>query len=174
MLFSYPSYLTYHSTGNLRTGVAGGLGVEIVRAIVNDHRAPDDFGHREAVGGNALVGASVAPNQWGQVAGMCGMRCFFGIIVAAGAGKIGSAAVVALVDVKAEKPGFCGRQAFDVDGYQHRLFLLVKPDLSTGPGAGTDAFNRGYGVGITVHTITSLYSMSPVANRCLSVKHLAS
>ena len=80
--------MCYHAAGDLRTGVSGRLGVEVVGAAVNDYRTAQHFLHGEPVRKHRQKGLSVAGQQWRQISRMIGMLGVFRIIVTAGQFKI--------------------------------------------------------------------------------------
>src|SRR5690606_38737997 len=118
------SAATDHAAGHARAGVSGGLAGVVVRGRVHDHRAADavvgrataehhalrvhvDLGHTLGIGDDVVHVAGVV----GRGADLA-VRLAGGVEVAAGAARVGRAAITLLVDV--DRVGAAGGQAADL------------------------------------------------------------
>ena len=99
------------AAADLRPGVSGGLGVEIVRPGVDDHEAPDHVLYTEAAGDYRLIDSALAAQQRRQIPGVEGMGAALRIIVPAGVGKALPRTIPFFMDMEGKKPegGWLGR-----------------------------------------------------------------
>lgn len=114
-----------HTASDLFPGVSSGLGVKIIRAIVDDHRPADHILRPEAACFYRQKALSPVFQQRWKISHMLGMRPSLGIQMASRFSVVLSAAAAALMDVKAEKTGFGFRQAMKLRRHQstagHRI-----------------------------------------------------
>lgn len=92
-------------------GVSGGLGMQIVRPGVDDHRAADHVLYAETAGDHRQIGPALAAQQRRQVPGVEGMGAALRIIVPAGVGKALPRTIPFFMDMEGKKPegGWLGR-----------------------------------------------------------------
>ena len=100
-----PLYSPDHTAGNLLPGIAGGLGVKIIRCSMEDHCPADDFLHPESGSQHLHVAPPGVSQQRWQIPRMARMLPIAGIEVTAGIGKPIPGAASPFMNVEGEKTG---------------------------------------------------------------------
>lgn len=93
----------YDATSDFLPCVSRGLGLEIVRVTVYHNGPANDIAHTKTAGHHLAVSLAVIAEQRRKVAGMSGMRRFFGIVVTTRIGKAAAAAISTFVDMKSKE-----------------------------------------------------------------------
>ena len=137
--------------------MAGGLGGEVVRVLVDDHGAAQNVRDGKPVGEDAEIGVPAAAEQGRQVPGVAGVLAPIQVQVAAGALKVRGSTGIPLVDMEAEDPGGAGTvlvwEAVDLGGDQDAPLLGKEGDQPGEGGArrSGDVGDGGGGLGVVLH-----------------------
>ena len=86
--------------------------MKIVRHAVNNHGAPDIFGHGKTVGQNRKIRSVAAKHQRRKITGVSWVGRVLRVVVASAFRKVFPAAAVSLVDMKTVKTGLGFGKAF--------------------------------------------------------------
>ena len=147
------------AAGNFGSGVAGGLGFEIIGAAVDPDGSSKDIPDAEAVRLHRQIRPAVAQQQRGQIACVPRVRRSGGIVVAARVRKALPRTAPAFVNMESEETGFgILRQPRYGDCHQNASVFLIKFDSSGQARRLRSALDPGYGVrldGTDPHIITS-------------------
>ena len=139
------SSTAYDAAGDLLSRVPGGLGFEIVRAVVYDNGFANDLIYTEPARQHLTVRPPVIAEQRREIARVTRMRRGCRVIMGTCVRESGAAAIAALVDVKGEKAGIRIGQAHYIRDYQRPSAPWIEQDCSSKPRIRLAAFHVGDG-----------------------------
>ena len=123
--------------GDFGPRVARGLGVKVVRAAMDDHRAPDHVLKAKPVGEHRQIGLAAAGQQRRQISGMIRVGQTGGIVMAERDREAIPGTTDSFVDVQGEKPaGIVPGQPGNMGGDQNALGHLAELDCARQGGRG--------------------------------------
>lgn len=169
------SYSLNYAAGDFGAGVAGGLGMKVVRTAVDDHGAAHNVRKTKTVREYGQIGFTAVGQQRGEVTGMVRVRRTGRVIVALRGGKAIADAAATLVDMQGEKAAFVvSGESGNVGGHQHTLRRLEKVNCAGQGGGGRRAAKPGRSLGVLVGWIHYIItSNQPMRERAAAEQSVA-
>ena len=137
---------TDDAAGNLFSGVAAGLGVKIVRILVDDHSPAQNLAQPEAAGPGESQGFAAAGQQRRQIPGMVRVGTPQRVKMAFGVRKLGFTAVRSFVNMESVE---ALRQPLDRCGDENKIRPFIKLRQAPELRAVRPSLELGYGLGRT-------------------------